>query len=346
MHMIDFTPPFFTDECKGIGGSIKNSPEDFKVDEIPAYEPEGQGEHLFIRLTKKGITTKEVQKALAKLFETKRRDVDFAGIKDKHALTTQTFSVWLLRKQDPERIHHLKEMLPVTIHSYAFHPRKIKKGHLIGNHFDIKIRNLSMPIEEAYQHAQKTIEQIHSKGLPNYYGDQRFGVDGDNALQGWEVLKGERKIPNKWLKKFLISSFQSQLFNYYLNQRILDGFYEKLINGDIAKKHDTGGMFVVENLDEEQKRLEQKKICFTGPMFGKKMTAAHEASHEFEQRILTESGVTEEDFRREKVTGTRRAGIILPQVEIHKEEDGLRVNFDLPKGSFATVVLRELMKNE
>ena len=346
MELKKLTIPYISEGQKGIGGKIKINPKDFIVDEIPAYHPSGSGEHLFIHLTKTGITTKQVQKVIANIFNTKVKDVEFAGIKDKHAVTSQYYSVWLLDKQDPELVHKLEEELPVKINSYNFHQRKIKKGHLSGNQFNIKIRDIDMDIEDALKKTKQITEIIHQKGLPNLYGNQRFGIEGDNAQQGLEILKSERKVPNKWLRQFLLSSFQSHLFNYYIVKRIEAGLLDKFMQGDIAKKHDTGGMFVVEDKETEQERFKNKEICFTGPMFGKKMTPAKEEALEFENSVMEENGVTAEEFKQLKVNGTRRTGIILPEIETYKEIDGIRVKFNLPKGAFATIVLREIMKTE
>jgi len=346
MQITEFSIPYITKNQQGIGGEIKTVPEDFIVDEIPAYEPSGTGEHLFIHITKKGITTKDVQKALAHKFNIKMKDVEFAGIKDKHALTSQFFSAWLLDKQDPELVYSLEEELPVKINSAKFHQRKIKKGHLWGNQFDILIRNIDSSTEEALERTHKIISEIHKQGLPNFYGTQRFGIEGDNAQQGFEILKGERNIRNKWLKRFLLSSFQSHVFNHYLCKRIEQGLFSQIMPGDIAKKQDTGGIFVVEDQETDQQRFDRKEICFTGPMFGKKMTPAQDEALSFEQAIMEENNITTEEFRKAKVNGTRRAGIILPQISASSEEEGIRVKFSLPKGAFATIVLRELMKND
>lgn len=346
MQLKNLSKPYITEDTTGIGGKIKVKPEDFIVEEIPAYEPSGTGEHLFVNITKTGITTKELQKALAKIFNTKRNEVEFAGIKDKHAIATQYFSVWLYDNQDPELVYKLEEEIPVKINSFKFHQRKLKKGHLHGNQFSIKIREPKTDLDEAVKRITEIKEKANQLGIPNFYGDQRFGIEGDNPQQGLEILKGERRMPNKWLRQFLLASFQSYLFNYYLTKRIKEGLFNKIMPGDIAKKHDTGGIFIVEDLETEQKRFDNKEICFTGPMFGKKMTQAKDEAFDFENSILEEYEVTSEELKKAKLTGTRRAGIILPSIETMKEEDGIRIKFRLPKGSFATIVLREIMKND
>ncbi len=345
MERVDINLPYLTEGIEGIGGIIKETPENFVVEEIPAYQPDGEGEHLFIHITKRGITTREVQKALSALFHVSKQDVNFAGIKDKHAVASQYFSVWLRNKKTRDLAYQLEEKLPIKINSMACHRKKIKQGHLLANAFNVKITKLPVTPEQALNQIQPIIEIIHSKGLPNFYGPQRFGIEGNNAQKGYEILKGERKEKNKWFRKFLLAAYQSHLFNDYLTLRIRKGLYDKILLGDVAKKHDTGGIFVVDESESEQQRLDNKEICYTGPMFGKKMKPAHGESAELEEKILKKNQVTWEELAEAKLNGTRRQGVIIPDIQTEIEKDGVRVRFKLPKGAYATVILREFMKN-
>ncbi|MBS3808312.1 MAG: tRNA pseudouridine(13) synthase TruD [Bacteroidales bacterium] len=345
MGLIDFILPYVTSDITGIGGQIKETPEDFVVSEIPVYEPEGAGEHLFIQITKQGITTRDVQKALSRIYQTPRGDVNYAGIKDKHAVTTQFFSVWLKDGQDKDLAYQLEEELPVTINKRIYHRRKIKSGHLLGNQFSIRIRHLDLPVDEAAEKSREIARAIRTKGLPNFYGSQRFGMEGDNAQKGLEILLGQRREKNKWLRRFLTSSYQSYLFNYYLFRRIQQGLYQTILEGDIAKKHETGGIFVVEDREAEQQRFDKQEICYTGPVYGKKMTPAHSESARLEEQILEEQQMDLTTLRGARLTGTRRQGILIPEIEVEEETDSLRLHFSLPKGAFATIVLREFTKN-
>jgi len=345
MGLIDFTLPYLTSDITGIGGQIKKSPEDFVVREVPVYEPEGTGEHLFIQLTKEGITTRDVQKALSRIYQTPRGDVNYAGIKDKHAVTTQFFSVWLKDGQDKDRAYQLEEELPVTIHKLVFHPRKIKSGHLLGNEFSIRIGHLEIPVDEATEKARQIARTIQTKGLPNFYGSQRFGMEGDNAQKGLEIILGHRKEKNKWLRRFLASSYQSYLFNYYLYRRIQEGLYQTILDGDVAKKQETGGIFIVEDREAEQQRFDNQEISYTGPVYGKKMTPAQGESARLEEQILEEQQIDMQTLKDARLTGTRRQGILIPQIAVEQQTDSLCLNFSLPKGAFATIVIREFTKN-
>jgi tRNA(Glu) U13 pseudouridine synthase TruD len=270
MNPLDLKLPYISKAIEGIGGRIKKNPEDFIVEEIPAYQPEGEGEHLLLHMTKKGITTRTVQKNLARLFQIKDQDINFTGLKDKQAITSQYFSIWMKKSQDPNLVYQLEDILPVKINKLTFHQRKIK---------------------------------------------------------------------NKGISRFLLSAFQSYLFNYYMVNRIHEGLYDKVLVGDIAKKYDTGGIFVIDHAESEQKRFDQKAICYTGPIFGRKMKPAEDLAAKLEEKTLQDNHLSTITFQSTKLTGTRRTGIIMPSIKAEQEDNGVRLQFTLPKGAFASIVL-------
>jgi tRNA pseudouridine13 synthase len=335
--------PLVSGEIPGTGGSIKVTPEDFTVEEIPAYQPEGEGEHLFVHLTKRGITTEEVQKALARAFGVNLRDVGSAGIKDKHAVASQYFSVLLKNQTDPQRVYDLEKQLPVTIHSTRPHRNKLKRGHLQGNIFTVRVTDLPVRPGEAAARARRTAEKLRQIGLPNYYGPQRFGMHGDNAGQGREILQGTRRVRKKSLRSFLLSAYQSHLFNSYLVRRITDGLYHTMLCGDIARKLETGGIFVVDNAEAAQERLDVGEISYTGPIFGKKMKVPQAAAAQLEDAVLAEQGIERELFAAAGLSGSRRQGILIPEIDVQPEAAALHLLFTLPSGAYATVLLREVV---
>jgi tRNA pseudouridine13 synthase len=336
--------PYIT-QGTGIGGKIKEKAEFFRVIEIPVYEPEGKGNHLFINFTKKNLSTNQAMEAIAKKLNINPKTMGAAGLKDKLAETTQTVSVELSNPAS-EMVNEILDGLKQTdlkINWARLHTNKLKPGHLIGNKFIIKITGIEN-LDEAFLVSQKIAEEIQKKGVPNFYGEQRFGGRQDNVEQAKQLLAGKINIRDRWLKRFLMSSYQSHLFNQYLSKRIENGLFSKLINGDICKKLDTGGLFVAEG--REQERLDKHEITFTGPMFGERLWFAEKEAGEFEKQIIRDSGLSEEQIKK-LGTGLRRPGtVFISDMNIKKEEDGLVLSFTLPKGSFATVVLREFMKNE
>ena len=342
---IDLELPYITNDLLGIGGKIRRKPSHFIVEEVPIYEPSGSGTHLYLNITKENMNTRDVQIRLAELFDLDSSEVGKAGLKDKYAVTTQTFSVVFDGEQPkPNDVISLVERgLPVKINWAKYHTNKLRAGHLLGNKFKIIISEVS---EDVLDKARKIAERIHEVGVPNYYGVQRTGEEGENILQGWLILKDRKRLGDRWLRKYLLASYQSYLCNRYLSERVRNGYFNRLIHGDLAKKHDTGGVFLVEDLDTEQKRFDNKEISFTAPMYGYKMRESKYDAANLEYQILDNVTITKDDFRKHHVKGTRRMGRVLPKIFLNENPDGLEVSFMLPKGSYATTVIREFMKND
>ena len=341
--------PYITDGFPGIGGQLRLTPDHFVVEELPLYEAVGEGQHLYVSLTKVGLTTKEVQAQLEQLFGLKRGDVSFAGMKDKQARTTQTFSlnVGFQRAEFAEEAAtRIAEQLPVEVHWTRFHRNKLRPGHLLGNRFTVTVTQPARDPTTAMSRATAIGERLAARGLPNYFGPQRFGSGGDNVHQGLAILQGEPTRHNSWLRRFLISAYQSFLCNRYLARRVGLGLFDRMLTGDVAKKHATGGMFQVEDGAVETPRLLAQEISFTAPMYGPKMWAATGEAGELEAAILAESPVGMDALAAVRVEGTRRMGRLLAtDVQITPAvEDGLTLSFSLPKGAFATTLLREFMK--
>lgn len=335
------TWPYISAHLPGIGGRIKARPEHFVVEEIPLYTPCGEGEHTYLWITKRGLTSTYVRDALARLFNVSPQDIGMAGMKDRHAVTTQAYSV---PRVDPdEAIARIKAHLPeIEVHWAKRHRNKLKPGHLLGNRFRITVVDT---VPDAWERAQAIAAYLRRTGVPNYYGAQRFGRRGDNALRGKQALLGQGPR-DRWLRRFLIAAYQAYLFNRYLATRLLQGHFTHLLLGDIAKKADTGGLFVVRDVAAEQPRYERGEIHFTGPMYGYKMWMAEADAGRLEAQVLAEEGVTFDTFRQARVKGTRRLGRLwLSDLEITRDEEGhLVFTFTLPKGAFATTVMREFMK--
>lgn len=167
--------PYITPELKGIGGSIKNEPSHFVVEEIPLYEPTGQGEHLYLRLKREGMTTREVQKRLAALFGLKEAQVGYAGLKDKQAVTTQTFSLQVFGQNEQAVAGQVEDNLPVEVLQAKKHGNKLRRGHLLGNRFCILVSDTT---PDALETAQGIAQALGERGLPNCFGEQRFGGAG------------------------------------------------------------------------------------------------------------------------------------------------------------------------
>ncbi len=335
------TLPYITPDLPGIGGEIKAEPQHFIVEEVPLYEPSGQGEHTFVAFTREGQTTREVVEHLAQALHIPADAIGYAGLKDKHARVTQVFS---LHQVPPHQAQTAIQDLGYTFHWARPHNRKLRPGHLLGNRFTITI--LHPTAENPLEQAQAIAQALETRGLPNFFGDQRFGRFGDNAEQGLAILTGQKRRPRqKWLTRLLISAYQSQLFNDYLTLRIQRGLFHRILLGDLAKKTDTGGMFIVEDVATDQERFQRGEITFTGPLFGYKMRQPQADALALEAEILAQSPVTPDQWRKHRTDGNRRVGkIFLQPISVKPHPLGLRLTFYLPKGAYATILLREIMK--
>lgn len=347
---LDLTLPFISKDLPGVGGSLRATPEHFVVEEIPLYEASGEGQHLYVNITKEGLTSRDVELGLARVFGVANRDVGSAGMKDKHARTTQTFSLLVGHVDEafvqaaPARI---AEKLPVTVNWARLHKNKLKRGHLLGNRFTITITDLPASPQNALPHAQAIVGLLQNRGLPNFYGPQRLGRDGANVVRGRALLLGEERVNDRWLRNLLLASVQSYLCNRYLARRIAQSDYDSLLLGDIAKKVDTGGLFEVTDVAAETPRYLAQEISFTAPIYGPDMWAATGPAGALEAEVLAGHGFTIEQMGKARLAGTRRMGRLrLTDLSVEAAPAGLVVRFSLPKGAFATTLLRELMKND
>lgn len=324
-------------DTPGTGGRLRLTPEDFRVEEVPAYGLSGEGEHLYLHLEKTGHTTAHVVRELSAQLGVRDRDVGVAGLKDRHAVTTQWVSV---PARFEERLSTFA-MDGVRVLATGRHTNKLGLGHLRGNRFVVRVREAPGTAGTA----AATLALLAARGVPNYFGPQRFGLKGLNAEEGLRVLRGESRLRDPRVRRFLTTSVQSLVFNRFLSLRLARGLFDRLIAGDMAKKHDTGGVFLVEDPAAESPRAERSEVSATGTLFGKKAKPLTLDAGELEREALSAFGLTPEVFASRR--GDRRlTRVFLEAAEVRPEEDGFVVAFTLPRGSFATSVLRELMKTD
>lgn len=392
---------FLTAAIPGTGGSIKETLEDFLVEEIPLYLPCGEGEHLYLELEKRGLTTFELLQRLARALNIKEREIGYAGLKDARATTRQTIS---LPGVPPEAVENL-HIEGVRILSARRHRNKLRLGHLAGNRFRIRIRGVAAG---ALESARATLEQLQRQGVPNRFGQQRYGVLGNShrvgacllrrdyagaideiigdparidhprwrqgaeafaagdletALQALPArLRDERALlqalkagqsaeaavlamPRKLLRLYL-SAWQSALFDRVVAERLQH--LGTLWPGDLAYKHDNGACFLVTDPAIEQSRADRFEISPSGPLFGHKLTPAQQQAGELEAALLSAEGLAFDDLRLGgglSLEGERRPlRVPLQDAAAQAEGDDLLLGFALPKGSYATCVLAEVIK--
>ena len=392
-----------TAELPGIGGSYKETPADFDVEELPLYPCSGVGEHLYLWIEKSGISTSELVSRLARGLQLSEKDIGYAGLKDSRALTRQWFSV------PATKLSHLDNLLlhHARILDVQRHTNKLRLGHLAGNRFSICIRNINT---DATPRAEAILDKLHDLGVPNRFGEQRYGVLGNSARLGHLLLRADyqefcrellgdpQKISHPGWKKgaqafrqqnieqalkqlpgnmrleqrllrdllrgktheqavqnlpkqrlrFFLSALQSSYFDQLLDQRI--SALGELKNGDIACKHLNGACFRVDAATVEQPRADSFEISPTAPLFGYKVILAEQEPGVAEKTLLATDNLTLDHWKAGRglsMPGERRplrVPLELPKITT-VTKDSITLEFSLPKGSYATSVLAELMKS-
>jgi tRNA pseudouridine13 synthase len=394
---------YLTAKLPGTRGIIKESPEDFFVEEIPLYVPCGEGEHLYLEVEKRGVTTLDMLQRLSRSLGVKEREIGYAGLKDARATTRQTVSI---HGVSPKQVMEL-ELEGIKILSARYHRNRLHLGHLAGNRFTVRIRQVG---EGALEAALDILHVLQNVGVPNLFGEQRYGSLGNSHLIGkallrrnfeeaarhivgdpmwihnerWRqgaerfaagdlqgalmVLPGRFRderilvrslidgrsaqqavlgLPRKRLRLYL-SAYQSGLFDRMVAMRL--DTLDILWAGDFAYKHDNGACFIVENAEAEQARAERLEISPSAPLFGYKVTLARGQAGIIEESLLEKEGLRLEDFRLNGglgMKGERRPlRVPLTGADVRQEGKDLLLSFILPRGSYATSVLREVMKSD
>ncbi|MEZ6196260.1 MAG: tRNA pseudouridine(13) synthase TruD [Planctomycetota bacterium] len=324
------------DDALGLGGAHKSTPEDFAVEELPAYEASG-GAHLHLVLRRAGRNTHDLARELAALLGAREDEVGYAGRKDRHAVTTQAFTVHAPDLEPDEAASRVAAELGVEVLAASRHGNKLRLGHLRGNRFTLRIRGARAGAADL---SRAALERLAAEGAPNYFGAQRFGRGGDNVARGLAILRG-RRAPRRE-RDLMVSALQAALFNDWLARRSEDGLLDVLLEGDLARTA-RGGLFDVEDAAVEAPRLAAGEIEITGPIFGAKMRAAGGAAGLREAAVLANHGLAPADFRPVRAEGSRRPALLRPREVAVTTRDGDPVlSFVLPKGAYATVLLREL----
>ncbi len=287
---------------RGASGRWKQSPDDFSVVELPAREPEGEGEHQWLRIERRGYSTEEVASALAERAGVPRVAIGYAGLKDRQARTVQDFTV-----MGGQPVTQLPEGMILQKSSRSLH--KLRVGELVGNRFDIRVRGCDLEILE------NRARKLEKTGMPNYYGEQRVGTDAPR--RGYEALLGRGPFLSEPELKFALSAYQSLLFNDVLMRR-----GPRRLRGD----------------------LEEEGIP-TGPIFGATMPWPSDEALQLEESVLLGEGLPQGVWTRfpRLTKGTRRKLWVELKIRIQPVEDGAWLRFGLPPGSYATVLLEELL---
>ena len=320
----------------GTGGVMRACIDDFAVTEIPSYLPSGAGAHAYAFIEKRELTTMDVVSALAQE-GVPRKSVGFAGQKDKYAVARQWLSV---PAEHAPALGSLDDVDGVTVLETSLHRNKLGLGHLRGNRFSVRVRDTR---DDWQPLADAALAHLRQVGAPNYFGPQRFGTFNTNIADGLRLIRGEKMRIDRRMQRFYRSALQSHLFNWLLKMRMERGLYDAVLAGDRAQRHDSGGMFVVEDAAVESERARRLEISAALPLFGKKARISDGDAGALEEAVLSKFGLEYAQFRR--IPGARRISRIrLDDATLTPAADGYIAEFTLPKGAYATAVMRELMK--
>mgnify|MGYP002628855892 CR=1 FL=1 len=323
--------PLGTHDLPGIGGALDGVPEHFRVDEVPAYPPSGEGDHWFVRVQKRDLTTPALREMMAAAAGCDPRDIGVAGRKDRHAVTTQ----WLSLPVEP--VDPADER--VTLLEQARHQHKLRMGHLRSNRFEIRLRGVHADAAARLPALRARLEA----GVPNYFGPQRFGRTG---LGDVTRLLARQRVRDP---RFTASTLQSAVFNAWLGERVQAGRLHTAVLGDVLRKRATGGLFICADLDLDAARVAAGEVDPCGPLFGPKLFAAAAEAAETEARALSRFSLDEAQsgaIGRFAPGGRRPARLVPEDLDLALDGEDLVARFALPSGAYATSVLAELAHPE
>ena len=318
---------------------LKAEYADFMVKEQLGYDMSGDGEFVVVKVRKTDCNTLFVGEQLAKFAGISARNMSYAGLKDRKAVTEQWFSLQMPGQPTPDFSQFSLE--GVEILEVTRHQRKIRIGSLQGNHFEILLRNT-----EETDELKERLDFLAKNGFPNYFTEQRFGRDGNNLTQALRWANGEIKVKDRNKRSFYLSAARSEIFNLIVAKRIELGLAQQVLNGDILQLNGSHSWFVVdesEDLAQLQQRLAQQDVLLTAPLIGEEEKSAVDFEHE----IFAQHQALFALMRQERMKAARRPILMHPQYfQWQFEPNGLRLQFALPAGSYATALIRELVNIE
>lgn len=321
-------------------GDYRAAPEDFLVEECLGFEPEGQGEHLWLWVEKRDLTTIELARRLARACDVSPRDVGYAGMKDRIAVTRQWLSVHLPGREAPADLEARLGDTPVRLLAISRHPRKLKRGVHRGNRFRLRITG---PVVDHPALAERWA-LLCREGVPNYFGPQRFGPQGRNLARACGILaRGWRKRDDR--QGVLLSCARSYLFNELLARRLRQGDWPRALSGDVMMLDGTHSQFVVDAVDDDlRSRVARRDVHPTGVLWGEGKSVAADEAAGYERWLAETYPALCEALMRTGVRLARRAlRVTLTDPSLEAADDGVVLDFELPRGAFATAVLRELI---
>ncbi|MEM7432782.1 MAG: tRNA pseudouridine(13) synthase TruD [Pseudomonadota bacterium] len=319
-------------------GLLRHTPADFCVTEEMGFTPDGQGEHEWLWVEKIGANTPWVARQLAKHADVKSRDVGFSGMKDRHAVTRQWFSVptsttdWSSLQVDG-----------VNILDQQRHTRKLKRGAHKTNRFVLVLRGPEIDAEREALTAR--LQTIASDGVPNYFGEQRFGHNGSNVEQARSMFAGKRLPRDR--RSILLSATRAWIFNAILSERVRAGSWNQILPGECANLAGTGSVFTVENVDSEiQQRCDEKDIHPTVTLWGTGAPITRGELAAMETTIAANWQDLTQGLESMRVSAASRPSrLVVADLSFEFADEQLTLSFALGRGGYATTVVRELINS-
>ena len=317
-------------------GSIKSSPEDFRVEEVLGFKPAGSGEHVYLFIEKRDVNTQDLIKSLARQLHIHVQHISYAGLKDKNAVTRQWISVYTAKDIDIAEL----ESPEIKILESSRHRRKLKRGAHQANRFDIVIRNLSDT-----GGIKQGIERVLRHGVPNYYGEQRFGKSGNNIEKARALFAGINTA-SRHQRGLYLSAARSFLFNEILSERVRQKNWATGLQGEVMMLDGSNSFFKSAELDEQlRERLARFDIHPSAPLWGTGALSSSGAAFALESSMMNRYSDITQGLEFFGLRQQRRATRLVPQSLRfeYPEDNSLRLSFLLPVGTFATTILRELI---
>ncbi len=320
---------------------MRNTPEDFQVDEVLGYEPDGEGQHALLHIRKRNTNTDWLARQLAEFVAVEPKEVGYAGLKDRHAVTTQYFTINLSGRAEPDWSQLNCEEIEIL--SVSRHGRKLQRGGLRANQFVITIRDLDGDCAGL----DERLQRIESEGVPNYFGEQRFGRDGNNLLMAEKLFRAQCEERDRHKRGLYLSAARSWLFNRVLSQRVAAGSWLQALPGEALIQPSSRSALSLRVIsDEIRERIEKGFLQPSAPLWGRGNTTALGEAAQLEMDALADEALFMQGLAQAGLEQERRALRLLPENLSWQHLDGaaLQLCFTLPAGSYATALLRELLR--
>lgn len=323
----------------GLSGLLKVQPEDFEVEEVLGFTPDGSGEHVFVYLEKRGLTTPDAQLELSRALRLHPRDIAYSGMKDKQALTRQWFSLHLPKGEPLLEACNTDRMRVLQV---ARNSRKLRRGSHLANRFRIRLQSCS----GSREWLEIRLDQVSRQGVPNYFGPQRFGYGSSSLLQAADWLEGRTQERKRTRCGMLLSAARAFLFNQLLAERVRLLSWNQIMDGEVMALAGSGSVFPATKSDaaELRRRLDEMDLHPSGPLWGRGTSMATDACLALEQDVIAAWSALAAGLEAQGLQQERRALRLQVQELQHAWDDNtLQLDFTLAKGSYATSVLRELI---